>query len=43
MYRMRATQIGQFVPTAGEGNRLKSAKYGHRDTMHITLHYTITV
>jgi len=46
------TQKGQFVPTAGEGKLLsrpteiqqkQSAKDGQRDTMHITLRYTITM
>jgi len=33
-----STQKGQFVPTAGAGNRhSRSAKDGQRDTMHITL------
>jgi len=38
-----STQKGQFVPTAGEGNRLSLAKDGQRDTMHNTLRYTITM
>jgi len=42
LFNGTSTQKGQFVPTAREGNRLKSAKYGQRDTMHITC-YTITM
>jgi len=38
------TQKGQFVPTAVEVNWLsRRAKDGQRDTMHITLNYTITM
>jgi len=37
-----STQKGQFVPTAGS-ETAQSAKDGQRDTMHITLRYTITM
>jgi len=41
LFNGTSTQKGQFVPTSGEGNRL--SQDGQRDTMHITLRYTITM
>jgi len=44
LFNGKLTTKGQFVPTAGEGNKqAQSAKDGQRDTMHNTSRYTITM
>jgi len=43
LFNGTSTQKGKFVPTAGGGKPAQSAKDGQRDTMHITLRYTITM
>jgi len=43
LFNGTSAQKGKFVPTAGGEKPAQSAKDGQRDTMHITLRYTITM
>jgi len=43
LFNGKSTQKRQFVSTVGGGKPAQSAKDGQRDTMHITLRYTITM